>query len=270
MHKARKNLGEAEIKKMLEQKLKLLQAGEYDKFQELQAQLHQRAGGTYIGDVIFAANDGIVTTFAVVAGAAGGGLSIKVILILGFANLLADGLAMGLGNFLGSRSERDYARHQRKIEAWEIEKFRPVEIAEVERVFHDWGFQGQDLKRATEIITSDKKRWIDFMMLHELDIIEDPIGSPAKHGLVTFISFALAGLLPLLPFLFPHVVQSSSVFGFSILATAVALFGVGASRVLVTTKNWFSSGLEMLLVGSIAAVVAYFIGDLISTIVSKF
>jgi VIT1/CCC1 family predicted Fe2+/Mn2+ transporter len=65
-------------------------------------------------------------------------------------------------------------------------------------------------------------------------------------------------------------VQSSSVFGFSILATAAALFGVGASRVLVTTKNWFSSGLEMLLVGSIAAVVAYFIGDLISNIVSRF
>ena len=263
-------LKDGEVQQLLKQKMDLLQAGKFDELERLQERFHRQTHGAYIGDVIFAANDGIVTTFAVVAGAAGGGLPVTVILILGFANMLADGLAMGLGNFLGSKSERQYANHQRSIENWEIEKFAPVEVAEVEQVFKRWGFAGQDLQRATAIITADKKRWIDFMMLHELHIIEDPIGSPAKHGIVTFVSFVLAGLLPLLPFVLPTAFITSHVFGFSIAATGLALFTIGALRMRVTTTHWLISGLEMLLVGSIAAGVAYFIGDVIERIINFF
>jgi VIT1/CCC1 family predicted Fe2+/Mn2+ transporter len=252
--------------RLLQRKLALLEAGDYESFKRLQDEFHRKTGGAYIGDVIFAANDGIVTTFAVVAGATGGGLPTAAVLILGFSNLLADGLSMGLGNYLGSKSQREYEKDQRAREAYEIERFEPIEVAEVEHTFREWGFEGDLLDQAVKVITSDKKRWIDFMMRNELDIIEDPIGSPAMHGLVTFVSFAIAGLLPLIPFLFS--IASDHRFILSIAATGASLFAVGALRTLITMKNWLRAGLEMLFVGSIAAAAAYFVGDFIEHLIS--
>lgn len=253
--------------KLLRDKMILLSQGDYEGFKRLQEEFHSKTGGAYIGDVIFAANDGIVTTFAVVAGATGGHLPIAAVLILGFSNLLADGLAMGLGNYLGSKSQREYESEQRAREEYEIEKFEPAEIAEVEITFRQWGFEGDLLDQAVKVITSDKKRWVDFMMRHELDIIEEPIGTPAMHGSVTFGSFVLAGLLPLIPFLIPPLAEHG--FIASIVSTGAALFFVGAMRTLITTKSWWRSGIEMLLIGSIAASAAYFIGALIEQLISR-
>src|SRR3989337_3094736 len=102
----------------------LRQNPDYRKREEL---YHQHQAGTYIKDLIYGANDGIITTFAVVAGATGASLSPMVVIILGFANLLADGVSMGAGNYLGIKSERDYQRAQRKKEEWEIDHLRNLE-----------------------------------------------------------------------------------------------------------------------------------------------
>lgn len=219
---------------------------------------HHQTGGKYLADVIFGANDGVVTTFAVVAGASGAGLPAFVVVVLGLANLLADGLSMGLGNYLGQKSERDYQRRQRQREEDEVARLPDVETEEVAAVFRRWGFTGAALTEATRAITSDPTRWVNFMMREELDIIEDQPASPARRGLATFLSFAAIGLLPLLPFLFGFY-GPNTMLG-SVAITAAALFIVGAARSLITVQTWYWGGIQMLGVGGIAAATAYLVG----------
>ncbi|MFA6909167.1 MAG: VIT1/CCC1 transporter family protein [Patescibacteria group bacterium] len=250
-----------ELSEFFEKKKKLLrEKGNYS-FKKLEEAFHQRTSGRYLGDVIFGANDGLVTTFAVVAGAAGAGLSATVMLVLGFANLVADGLSMGLGNYLGKKSEGDYSKGQRQKEAWEIEHLRPVEVAEVRGIFTKYGFKGTDLERAVDIVTADKKAWIDFMMLEELGIIEEGESAPARHGVATFFAFALSGFAPLIPFVLGLSVSQG--LPWSIMLTAVAMFTSGAFRARITPRRWWRAGIEMLLIGTIAAGAAYVVGAIL-------
>ncbi|MFH0951736.1 MAG: VIT1/CCC1 transporter family protein [Patescibacteria group bacterium] len=223
---------------------------------------HRRTAGRYIGDVIFGANDGIITTFAVVAGATGGHLDATVVIILGLANLFADGLSMGLGNYLGQKSERDYARGQRKKELWEIDNLPEIETQEIQEIFYKWGFRDADLARAVSIIQKDKNVWTDIMMKYELEIYEAPVGSPLKKGAATFVAFAMAGFVPLLP----YILHLPGPFWWAVGLTAVELFAIGAARARLTPITWLKAGLEMLAIGAIAALAAYGIGNLLQAI----
>lgn len=242
--------------KDLQDKIRLAKDAHKKGKDEAKALLHLRFGGLYIRDVVYSANDGIVTTFAVVAGVAGAGLQTNVILILGFANLLADGLSMAIGNYLGTKSEREYEESERKMEEWEIEHLPEEEKSEIREIYRKKGFQGKDLDRAVEIITSDKDQWVREMMVDELEIIDKFETSPLNHGIATFISFAIAGILPLIPYLF----GMRYAWQFSIAMTGVALFVVGLSRTFITKKSWLVGGIEMLFVGTIAAAAAYGVG----------
>jgi VIT1/CCC1 family predicted Fe2+/Mn2+ transporter len=158
---------------------------------------------SYLRDAVFAANDGIITTFAVVAGAAGASFSVSVVIILGFANLLADGFSMASGNYLGTKSEIEY------------EKIKGKKI--------------------------------------------DKQGSPLAQGIVTFVSFNLAGILPLLP----YVSKINNKFEVSAIVVGFALFAVGAVRGLFIGKSIIKTGVEMLLVGGFAAFVAFTTGEIL-------
>ncbi len=220
---------------------------------------HALFGGAYIRDAVFGANDGIVTTFAVVAGVAGANLPVATVLILGFANLLADGLAMGLGNYLGTKSEAEYIKRERKMEGWEVDHLPDLERKEIEEIYQRKGFFGKDLRHVVDVITADKKRWVDVMMVEELGLPAEHSEHPAKNGLATFTAFALAGLFPLLPYVF----GAPRAFNLSVAVTVMALFTVGSLRAIVTKKNWLRAGSEMLLVGAVAASAAFATGYLI-------
>ena len=224
---------------------------------------HRQFTGRYIGDIVYGANDGVITTFAVIAGAVGASFSPSVVVILGFANLLADGISMGASNYLGIRSEEDYAKRQREKEDWEIDNLRELEVEEIKEIYTRKGFTGKDLDRAVEIIISNRKVWLDTMMLEELGIVEDPNDDPKKHGLITFAAFAAAGFVPLFPYLFSF--PNASIY--AAVVSALTLFLVGAARSFVTTVGWFRGGLEMLLVGSAAAGVAFFVGAFIEGLI---
>ncbi len=252
-------------KKELEQRI--LEAKRAHENKTAVEHLHVSGGGTYIKDLVYGANDGIITTFAVVSGVAGAGLDPKIVLILGFANLLADGLSMAVGNYLGTRSEEDYIRREQKMEEWEVEYLPKEETAEIRAIYTKKGFEGKNLDHAVEIITSDKKRWVDVMMVEELGLIPLEGKSHAvKNGIATFIAFACAGILPLLPYVFGAVGKQA--FYIAIIMTAVTQFTVGSARVLITKGKWWRAGLEMLLVGFLAAIVAYGIGAFIERLTS--
>jgi VIT1/CCC1 family predicted Fe2+/Mn2+ transporter len=222
---------------------------------------HRTESGAYIGEAVYGALDGIVTTFAVVAGVAGANLSAGVVLVLGFANLIGDGLSMGVGSYLSTKSKREYQQSERERERWEVENYPEGEIHEIREIYSRKGFQGDDLDRAVAVITSDKDIWVETMMNEELGILEED-GHPFFNGLSTFLSFLVAGFIPLLFFViglaFPEMAKYS--FQISVILTAVTLFAVGSLRVLVTQTNWWKSGFEMLIVGGAAAGAAYLVG----------
>lgn len=225
------------------------------------AEHHGGESSRYIGEVVYGGLDGIITTFAVVSGVAGAELGTGVVLILGLANLFGDGLSMAAGAFLSARSDREYYLRERAREEWEVEHFPDGERAELEEVYLKMGFSAQDAADLVRIQSKDRRLWVDMMMVHELGMLRED-HRPLKAALTTFAAFAVAGAVPLLVYLAGLAVEipSGAKFWLSVASTAVALFGLGAAKTLVTGVRWVRAGIEMLLVGGLAAAVAYAIG----------
>lgn len=217
-------------------------------------------GGNYIRDVVFSANDGLITTFAVAAGVAGAGMGSSVVIVLGLANMLADGLAMALGSYLGSKSRLDFEKNSLKIEEKEIGEIPEKEREEIRAIAVKRGIPEADIPTWERIITSKKRVWADEMMVWELGIIPGQKTFPVRHAFATFISFVAAGFLPLTPYVLN---VPGNKFYSAIFTTALALFLVGSSRSRITGKNWLRSGIEMLLIGGTAAAAAYIVGLII-------
>jgi VIT1/CCC1 family predicted Fe2+/Mn2+ transporter len=223
-----------------------------------------------LGDFVYGATDGAVTTFAVVAGVVGASLSPSIVLILGFANLLADGFSMAVGNYLGAKAQREYIEKARKREEWEIDHMVEQERQEIRDIYAKKGFKDEILDEIVRIITSRRKIWVDTMMKEELGLIEDD-RRPIDTAVTTFAAFNAVGLIPLLPFVAMFVANappsSSTVFAFSVIFTAIAFFAIGLVKGKVVEKPLLRSAFSTLLVGGIAAVVAYVVGYLLNLVV---
>ncbi|OHA48291.1 MAG: hypothetical protein A2991_01330 [Candidatus Terrybacteria bacterium RIFCSPLOWO2_01_FULL_58_14] len=217
-----------------------------------------RAGGGVIRDIVYGAHDGTITTFAVVAGAVGASLDHRVVLILGFANLVADALSMGLGNFLGTKSEQDFIKAERAEEEREVEEKPEEEKEEVRAIYRKKGLEGELLEQAVAVIIADKGRWVDTMMREELNLPSEHELHPVRNGLLTFASFVAAGFVPLAAYLIPGI--GEMVFPLAIAFAGTTLFTVGAARIFITGGRWWLAGMEMLAVGALAAISAYGIG----------
>jgi vacuolar iron transporter family protein len=222
-------------------------------------------GGIYLKDAIYGANDGIVTTFAVVAGVTGASLEHNIIILLGLASLLADGFSMAASNYLGSKSEHAYTVRERKIEEIELHTDPARERAEMQGYLQRKGYAKKDAEALLPLLSKNNEMWLDIMMLEELGISPPNANMQSiRAASATFFSFVLAGAIPLIPFLFT---ASEEVFGVASFFTASALFIIGAYRSLFTGQKWYVAGIEMLFIGGTAAVIAYAVGFLISGII---
>ncbi len=222
---------------------------------------HKNEQGQYIKSMVYGGLDGIITTFAVVAGVAGASLSAGIVLILGFANLIADGLSMAIGDFLSTRAENEYNRTERTREQWEVENHPEGEKRELIEIYTEKGIPEKDAQIIVDIFTEHEKAWVDIMMVEELGIIESD-ESPLKNAMVTFVAFISFGFLPLLIFVLAYFIPelNDKTFLLASVLTGLSLFALGALKVRITERNWLVSGLEMFLVGSLAAAAAYGIG----------
>ena len=209
----------------------------------------------YLRDWVYGGIDGAITTFAIVAGVVGAELSASVILILGIANLVADGFSMAAGNYSGTKAERDEYAQLRHHETHQIARDPDGEREEIRQIFRLKGFRGKDLERAVEIITSDHKRWIDVMMSEEYGMAAAP-RDPLKSALSTFAAFVVCGVVPLLPFLF----HAEAPFEFALGLTAAVFFLIGSIKSRWSLSSWWRSGFETLSIGLGAAGIAYAIG----------
>lgn len=216
---------------------------------------------SYVGDAVLGAIDGCVTTFAVAAGAAGACLPSSVTIILGFANLLADGFSMAASNYQRAKSERGLLEKARAIEEMHVRMVPEGEREEVRQIFAAKGFGGAELERIVEVITQNPKLWIDTMLTEELGLrLELP--RPSAAALTTFAGFAVAGLVPLLPYLMPGLPLQQA-FWASALLTGLTFFGIGLMKGRVLHHPLLPSGLETLIVGGAAAGLAYAVGVLL-------
>jgi len=209
----------------------------------------------YLRDWIYGGIDGSVTTFAVVTGVVGAHLSPAIIVIMGFANLFADGFSMAASNFLGTKAEHDDILRLATIEHRHIEMSPEGEREEVRQIFAAKGFDGTDLERVVELITSDKDRWVRTMLTEEYGL---PLQarSPWMAALTTFSAFALCGLVPLVPYL----LGMDNALTISIFLTAGVFLLIGSIKSRWSTVSWWRSGLSTLLVGGVAAALAYVAG----------
>lgn len=228
----------------------------------------QKPKYNWLPDFVYGGIDGAITTFAIVAGVVGASLSTPVILILGFANLLADGFSMAVGKYSADTAELERIKHIKNMEREAIIKKPKEEKAEIKEILEGFGFKGKDLTRATSVITSDPETWVHIMLHHEFHILEDNI-HPQKGAAATWLAFVIIGIIPLLAYLFEGVLPYGEKYLFiaTAVATLLALFLVGTVKSRFTKQSWIISGLTTMFIGGIAASIAYVVGYLLRNLV---
>ncbi len=225
--------------------------------QEIAQRIGAPRGRGVLRDAVYGAIDGAVTTFAIVAGVAGAGLSPFIVVALGIANVLADGFSMAAANYSGTKAELDNMRRIRKIEERHIRDFPEGEKLEVREILANKGLSGKVLSQATEAVTQDRENWIGLMMEGEYGL-GGVHPHPAKSAATTFLSFLVAGCVPLLPFIFGLV----NAFEISAVMTMVTFFAIGALKSRWSLSPWWRSAVETLLIGGVAATIAFYVGTL--------
>jgi len=224
------------------------------------ARLNDKRQTSHLADFVYGGIDGAITTFAIVAGVVGASLSSGVILILGLANLLADGFSMAASNYSGTKTVTDNISRLRLVEQRHVETDPAGEREEVRQILEKKGFSGDALESGVRSITSDQKSWIDFMLVEEYGMpVTKP--EPGKAGLATFAAFLICGSVPLLPF----VLKIRDPFLVSTAVTGAVFFLIGAMKSRWSPASWWRSGLETFFIGGIAAALAYLVGDALSS-----
>jgi len=210
---------------------------------------------SYLRDWVYGGIDGTVTTFAIMAGVVGANLSATVVVILGLANLFADGFSMAAGNFTGTKAERDEYDQLRRMEERHIDLAPEGEREEIRQIFRAKGFEGEALETVVAVLSRHRESWVDTMMQEEHGMPAVP-RSPIRAALYTFVAFVLCGSVPLLPYLagldrpeWPSAIMTGATF-----------FAIGSFRSRWSPKPWWLAGIETLAVGLLAAGVAYAVG----------
>lgn len=218
----------------------------------------------WVADFVYGGIDGAVTTFAVVAGVEGAALSLPVILILGFANLFADGFSMAVGKYSSDKADLEQYERLRQVEFEHLKTKTEHERWEIREIMESYGFEGKELNRAVEVITSNPDVWVDLMMRNEFNMTKENV-APVKGAVATFLSFILVGFIPLIGYVFKGVLGLSydRLFILTAFFTLAALFVVGAVKSKFSARKWYWSGLETMFIGGLAAGIAYLVGYLL-------
>jgi vacuolar iron transporter family protein len=213
-----------------------------------------------IREAVFGAQDGLISTLAVVSTVGGATHEPFPVLVAGLASALAGIFSMSAGEYMSSKSQREIFEAQIATEAVEVDE-RPGEaLAEVAYMLQEEGLDGAAALRVARELASNKKVLLKTMVEKELGLAVDEDASPLRGAAVMGTSFGVAALVPILPYLFLSV---STALYLSVALTAVTLFGMGALKSRWTRRHWLVSGLEIFGLGAFAGVAGYFFGTLL-------
>lgn len=229
--------------------------------EDIRERLISPPAGSYLRDCVYGGIDGAVTTFAIVAGVEGAGFSRTVIIALGIANVLADGFSMAAGNYSATKADLDNLQRLREIERKHIREIPEGEREEIRQILRLKGLRGEVREQAMEAITADESVWVDMMVAEEYGV-STTVPKPLPAALATFLAFLVCGSIPLLPFL----LQMSDPFMTAIIATGMTFFAIGAMKSRWALSSWWWSGSETLLIGALAAAIAFTAGHWIGVI----
>jgi len=219
--------------------------------------------GKFIRHFIFGAEDGLISTLGFLSGITGAGFSHIVIVIAGIAEIFAAALSMAIGTYLSTKSYVELLNRNIELEKSQIEKTPAAVKKEIKRIYKKKGFKEPELNKIVQKICSNKNIWLNEIIVSELGIIPGRVENPFKAAIVMFFTFFILALIPLIPYLILPVSQAIIL---SIILTVCALFIVGALKTTLTKKTWWKAGLEMMILGIIAAIITFYTGEFISTL----
>lgn len=214
--------------------------------------------GERMRDFIFGFSDGILTTLVIVAALSGAALTSPIIIIAGLANLSADGIATSLGSYISSKSQYEIYKRAIAKKKEELDENPEREKKDLVRIFKKKGMKGKELKNFMEKITANKRKWLEIMVAEELGLSKESFDNPLKISGTIFLTFLLAGSIPLTPF---FLTSGNEALIASLIISFAAIFSVGGFRSVYTGKGWGKSAVEMLVIGIIATAAAYLVGD---------
>lgn len=224
---------------------------------ELAAHRKLHRPGSRLSDVILGGQDGIVNILGVVLGLAAASGDSRLIIAAAMATTFAESLSMAAVAYTSTLADRDFYESQVEREKEHIRKFSEIEREEIRRIYEAKGFTGKQLNEIVDTITSDEQRWVDVMLAEELKV--SPVHEKGLLKTAVIVGFAaiIGSLVPVLPFL--GLPLTTAIWG-SIMVTGASLFFVGAYKAKVTVGVWWKSGLQLLGIGLVTALVSYAIG----------
>ena len=212
-------------------------------------------------DIVIGMSDGLTVPFALAAGLSGAVDNSSIIIIAGIAEIAAGSIAMGLGGYLAGKTEQDHYNSEIKREYEEIENLRHKEIEETKEFFANIGLSEELQEKATEEISRDKDRWVDFMMKYELGLEKPDPKRATKSALNIGLSYIAGGVIPLSPYFFIH--DSSVALEYSVVATLICLFIFGFFKSKITGVNPWKGAIRVMLIGAMAAGAAFGVAKVI-------
>jgi len=218
---------------------------------------------SFIRDVVFGFGDGVNTSLGIVAGVGGAVVAPDVVILAALVGMFTGAKAMAVQNYLAVKSQRQILESEIKREQYEIETVPNKERQEIEEIYIAKGFEGDDLKKIVDKITSNKDIWLKTMLTEELGLNLSILGSPLKSAFIMFGAFLLGGILPILPYFAVKtgILHSSFAILIAIVLSIISSFIVGALKSRMAKKNWIIGGLEMAGLGTGVALVGYGIGS---------
>jgi VIT1/CCC1 family predicted Fe2+/Mn2+ transporter len=220
----------------------------------------EMSGGGGVRDVIFGANDGLVSILALVAGVYGAITENSIILLTGVAGAIAGTVSMGAGAYISAKSEQEVMKKERRRKGLPGNLDIESEIVELTAYFQEKGFRSMEANAIAQRVVHDAHKQDQIAIGEIVGITSADEWPPSKAGLLTGLSFLVASIVPLLPFTFLSSALAAVV---AAVASILALFAIGASKAVFTRCNWVRSGLEMMAIGSSAAIVTYIIGSVL-------
>ena len=225
---------------------------------DLRARKGHRSPASWIGDAIYGVNDGLGAIFGIVSGVSGATAGDqKYVLLAGLAGMIASALSMGSGAYLAAKSEREIYEAEMHRKRAELEENPEEGREEMALVLQVKGLPHEDAVRAAEHLSKDPEQFLKTLAAEQLNLTEDALSNPLVSATSGFISTAVGAFIPIIPFFFLH--GPAAIIAAAVISLA-AHFAVGAAKTMITVRSWWSSGLEMTLVGAAEGLITYFIG----------
>lgn len=214
----------------------------------------------FITDIVIGMSDGLTVPFALAAGLSGAVDSNALVVTAGIAEIVAGSIAMGLGGFLAGQTEVEHYDAEQKREYWEVDNLRQREIDETKEIFADMGLSPELQEQITQEIAKDKNKWVEFMMKYELGLEKPDPNQARKSALTIGISYALGGVVPLLPYFFTSTPFEGLIW--SAVTTLICLFIFGYFKSKATGQHPWLGALKVTLIGAVAAAAAFGVAKL--------